>query len=100
LAGAEGSRLAAIKTYGQSTGLAFQIADDILDVEGGAEEMGKATGGDAKKEKATYPSILGLGKSKTLATNLAQRAVEALEGFDKRADPLREIARYIVSRRK
>jgi geranylgeranyl diphosphate synthase type II len=100
LAGAEGSRLAAIKTYGQSIGLAFQIADDILDVEGGSEEMGKATGGDAKKEKATYPSILGLEKSKTLATNLAKRAVEALQGFDRRADPLREIARYIVSRRK
>lgn len=100
LAGAEGGRLQAMKSYGQAIGLAFQIADDVLDVEGGAEEMGKATGGDAKKEKATYPSIVGLEKSKTLAANLAQKAIQSLQGFDERADPLREIARYIVFRRK
>lgn len=99
LAGANERDLRAIRLYGESIGLAFQIADDILDVEGGADEMGKGTGGDAKKEKATYPSILGLEKSRALASRLAAQAVEGLKGFDEKADPLREIARYIVSRK-
>lgn len=99
LAGASGERLRAMETYGRNVGLAFQIADDILDVEGGAEEMGKATGGDAKKEKSTYPSILGLAESKRLAQDVTQKATDALKGFDQRADPLRELARFIVDRK-
>ncbi len=99
LAGADAARLEAIRTYGESVGLSFQIADDILDVEGGAEEMGKATGGDAKKEKSTYPSILGLPESKRLAQELTRKAIEALSSFGPSADPLREIARFIVDRK-
>ncbi len=98
LAGADKPLLRSMKTYGETVGLAFQIADDILDVEGGSAEMGKATGGDARKEKATYPSILGLERSKGLARELAEQAIEALRSLDKHADPLREIARYVVNR--
>lgn len=99
LAGAEGEALRAIGNYGENIGLAFQIADDILDVEGGSGEMGKATGGDARKEKATYPSTFGLNESKRLAKDFGQKAVSALQGFGPQADALREIARYIVDRR-
>jgi geranylgeranyl diphosphate synthase type II len=99
LAGADERKLRAIETYGQNVGLAFQIADDILDVEGGAEEMGKATGGDAKKEKSTYPSILGLEESKRLAQEVTQKAINALKDFDAKADPLREMALFIVNRK-
>ncbi len=99
VAGAGPQALAAIRDYGQAIGLAFQIADDILDVEGGAEEMGKATGGDARKEKSTYPSTIGMETSKKLAAELVDRAVASLSGFEANAEPLREIARYIVSRR-
>ncbi len=99
LAGASEAQRKAVRTYGEAIGLAFQIADDILDVEGGSQEMGKATGGDARKEKSTYPSILGLDRSKKMAAELVEKSVSALSAFDQRADPLREIARYIVSRR-
>lgn len=100
LAAASGAKLAAMKSYGEAIGLAFQIADDILDVEGGAEEMGKATGGDQRKEKATYPSILGLESSKKLASDLVKQAIESLAPLgDARADALKEIALYIVARR-
>jgi geranylgeranyl diphosphate synthase type II len=99
LARADARQLAAMRAYGENVGLAFQIADDILDVEGGAEEMGKATGGDAKKQKSTYPSVLGLAESKRLAQAVMQRAVDALKDFDLRADPLRELARFIVNRK-
>lgn len=99
LAGATGASLEAVRGYGGEIGLAFQIADDILDVEGGAGEMGKATGGDARKEKATYPSILGMEKSKRLAGELVEKAIGALKVFGDEADPLRGIARYIVARR-
>lgn len=99
LAGVASGKLAAIRKYGENIGLAFQIADDILDVEGGAQEMGKATGGDARKEKSTYPSIMGLDRSKKMAAELAEKSLASLSSFDHRADPLREIASYIVSRR-
>lgn len=99
LARATADKLRAVEVYGKNIGLSFQIADDILDVEGGAEEMGKATGGDAKKEKSTYPSVLGLAESKRLAQEVTQRAIDALSDFDRGADPLRELARFIVNRK-
>ena len=99
LAGGSIKQVRAMEVYGKSVGLAFQIVDDILDVEGGSEEMGKITGGDAKKEKSTYPSLLGLERSKQLAMEASEKAVTALNSFDGRADPLRDLARYIVSRR-
>lgn len=100
MGGAGQKEIEALSKYGKSVGLAFQIADDILDVEGSADEMGKNTGGDEKKGKATYPSLIGLDESRNRAEELVSIALKALDGFDEKADPLRAIARYIVQRRK
>ena len=100
MGGAGQKEIEALSKYGKSIGLAFQIADDILDVAGSADEMGKNTGGDEKKGKATYPSLIGLDESRKRAEELVDIALKALEGFDEKADPLRAIARYIVQRRK
>lgn len=97
--GADGVQLLALTRYAAKAGLAFQIADDILDVEGSIEEAGKATGKDIAQNKNTYPALIGLGESKTLATELVAEAIEALHEFDEGADPLRMIAGYIVERR-
>ena len=98
LGGATEEELAGLTRYGEAAGLAFQVADDILDVVGSSSEMGKPTGGDEKKGKATYPSILGLDESRKRAAELVERAVDALDGFGDRAEPLRLIAGYITSR--
>lgn len=95
---ASASELEALKQYGEKIGLAFQIADDILNVEGNEIEMGKKTGSDDKKLKATTPKILGLEASKQMAQALVEKAIALLQTFDLRAEPLRHIARYIVSR--
>ncbi len=100
LGGATDGELRALGAYGKAIGLAFQIADDILDVEGSSAEMGKPTGGDEKKGKATYPSIIGLDEAKSRAAELVGMAVDSLKGFDRKAEPLRMIARYIVQRKK
>jgi len=92
--------LEAMTRYGEAIGLAFQIADDILDVEGNKEDTGKNVGGDAKREKVTYPSILGIEESKKRARELTDIALASVEGFGKKAEPLKEIAKYIVARRK
>lgn len=97
--GATGIQLQSLTDYGTKVGLAFQIADDILDVEGDAGDIGKTTGKDAKQNKITYPALLGLVESKLLAKRLVDEALMALEGFDERADPLRMIAEYIISRK-
>ena len=91
--------LEAMTRYGEAIGLAFQIADDILDVEGNKEDTGKNVGGDVKKEKVTYPSILGIEESKKRARELADIARASVEGFGKKAEPLKEIAKYIVARK-
>ncbi len=91
--------LKALTDYAEASGLAFQILDDILDVEGSPQEMGKPVGGDAEKGKATYPSVIGLTESKARADELMDSALKALEGFDGKAEPLRQIARYIISRK-
>ena len=100
IGGATVEELESLTRYGRAAGLAFQIADDILDVEGSSVEMGKATGGDELRGKATYPSLIGLDESKNRAAELAEMAVEALSGFDEKAEPLRAVARYMVTRRK
>ncbi|MBI5875968.1 MAG: polyprenyl synthetase family protein [Deltaproteobacteria bacterium] len=100
MANAGDKGLEAITKYGEAIGLAFQIADDILDVEGNKEEAGKNIGGDAKKGKATYPSVLGVDESRKRAKELVDIAIASLKGFDEKAEPLRAIARYIVERRK
>lgn len=100
LGGAKEDELKSLTRYGEAVGLAFQIADDILDVEGSAEEMGKATGGDELKGKATYPALIGLDESKRRARELADMALDSISGFSDNADPLRAIARFVVERRK
>ncbi len=98
LAGATPAQVEALGLYGEKIGLAFQIADDVLDIEGG-EEIGKDIGSDIAREKSTYPSLLGIEESKRLANTLTEEAIQLLKIFDDQADPLREIARYIVNRK-
>ncbi len=99
IGGADGSRLDAVTRYGEAVGLAFQIADDILDIEGTTEQIGKDAGSDQTRGKATYPAVIGLAESKQRASELVETAVEALAGFGEKADPLRAIATYIVKRK-
>lgn len=91
-------QVGAIAVYGDAVGLAFQIADDILDIEGDPEKTGKKTGGDARKKKITYPSVLGLKESKRIQQEMVNKAISALERFDRKADPLRQLASYIIER--
>lgn len=100
MAGPDAAQMQSLTRYGEAAGLAFQIADDILDVEGSSVDLGKATGGDAKKGKATYPAVIGLEESKKRADELVQRAAASLDGFGVSAEPLRLIARYIAARKK
>ena len=99
LGGAAGQPLAAITRYGEAAGLAFQIADDILDIEGTTEEIGKDVGSDEARGKATYPAVIGLSAAKGEAQAMMDEALRALDVFGAEADALREIARYIVQRR-
>lgn len=86
-------------TYAYNIGLAFQVVDDILNIEGNPKIMGKAAGSDALNEKMTFPAIIGLEKSKTYAKELVQNALDAILEFDiKKTAPLRAIAQYIISR--
>ena len=98
LGGAKEALLKALTRYGESLGLAFQIADDVLNVEGKAALMGKNTGSDLFKGKATYPSVLGMEESKIRAKELVEMAVDALMQLGGEADPLREIARFVIAR--
>ncbi len=99
LGGADESQLAAIRRYGEAAGLAFQIADDILDIEGTTEEIGKDAGSDEARGKATYPAVMGITAAKEEAKAMMDEAMLALEPLGKPAEPLREIARYIVERK-
>ncbi len=92
-------KVARLERYGEAIGLAFQIADDILDIIGGSE-LGKDIGSDIEKGKATYPALIGLDESKKMARTLREEAVAALQSFGPEADPLRAIADFIVERKK
>ncbi len=85
--------------YGQKFGLVFQITDDLLDVEGQAAEMGKATGMDLLRQKATYPGVLGVENAKAQARELVSQAEMELSPFGPQAEPLRELVRYLLQRR-
>jgi len=99
LAGAEPSFEHRAREYGLNVGAAFQIADDILDVVGDTKTLGKPAGSDERQGKTTYPSLLGLDKSRELARQRADAAIEALAGLEhQEADFLRALARYIVER--
>jgi geranylgeranyl diphosphate synthase type II len=100
LGGGDESQIKAIISYGRKTGLAFQISDDILDIEGDSATMGKESGSDEKKGKITYPAVIGINRAKEVQSELVEASIESLRVFDHKAEPLRQIARYIVERKK
>ncbi len=97
-ADASEEQLAALDEYGRHIGLAFQVVDDILDVEGDTATLGKTQGKDGDADKPTYVKLMGLDGAKQEAQRLLQAALAALQGFGESADHLRELARYIVER--
>jgi geranylgeranyl diphosphate synthase type II len=99
IAGATPAQRAAISTCGDALGLAFQIVDDILDVEGSTEELGKTAGKDAQQQKATYPAFHGLEASRAKARLLIDQAKRALDPLGARAEPIRALADFIFERR-
>lgn len=98
--GGREKEIKALETFGKKIGLVFQIKDDLLNVEGRADVMGKGTGTDEKRAKATYPQLMGLESSKALGLTLVDEASDALRFFGKKALPLVQIATYIFSREK
>ncbi|MBN2282530.1 MAG: polyprenyl synthetase family protein [Deltaproteobacteria bacterium] len=99
LAGAGDTELAALTQYGGNIGLAFQIADDILDIEGDRDLLGKDTGADGVRGKMTFPALMGIERSREQARRLVEEALSVIASFDERAEPLRLIARFIIERR-
>ena len=97
---ADNSRMEAAATFGLQAGLAFQIADDLLDVTGTATEMGKTAAKDAAAGKQTYPAAVGVEGSRRAAQEAARRATQALEGFGPAAEDLRQLVRFVVERKK
>ncbi|GAB7531928.1 (2E,6E)-farnesyl diphosphate synthase [Pseudomonas sp. 3A(2025)] len=93
------AQLEALQVYARAVGLAFQVQDDILDVESDTATLGKRQGADIARDKPTYPALLGLEAAKAYALQLRDQALEALRPFDAAAEPLRLLARYIVERR-
>lgn len=100
LGAGEEHQVKAITSYGQKIGLAFQISDDILDIEGDSLELGKNVRSDERKGKTTYPATFGLERSKEIQRKMVDLAIESLVSFDYSADPLRHIAVYMVERKK
>ncbi|HBB99241.1 MAG TPA: (2E,6E)-farnesyl diphosphate synthase [Pseudomonas sp.] len=96
---ADADNLASLSQYARAIGLAFQVQDDILDVESDTATLGKHQGADIARDKPTYPALLGVEAAKAYALELRDQALHALRPFDTAAEPLRELARYIVERR-
>ncbi|THG79159.1 (2E,6E)-farnesyl diphosphate synthase [Pseudomonas sp. A-1] len=96
--GSDARSLAALQDYARAIGLAFQVQDDILDVESDTATLGKTQGKDQAHDKPTYPALLGLDAAKAYALELRDLALAALQPFDERADALRQLACYIVAR--
>ncbi|MDE3738155.1 (2E,6E)-farnesyl diphosphate synthase [Pseudomonas resinovorans] len=96
---ADPAALAALRIYARAIGLAFQVQDDILDVESDTATLGKTQGKDQAHDKPTYPSLLGLDEAKAYALKLRDQALLAIANLGESAEPLRALARYIVERR-
>ena len=99
LVGASPTQLDALTRYAEAIGLAFQVQDDILDIESSTEELGKPQGADLALNKSTYPGLLGIDNARQLAQDLCAQAVAALAVFGRHADPLRQLAHYIIERK-
>jgi geranylgeranyl diphosphate synthase, type II len=96
--GANQSAIDGLRLFGRSVGLAFQIIDDCLDLEGSTEKLGKAIRKDSQKGKLTYPELIGLGASRELAEQLVSEAYEALSVLREGADKLNSLARFVIER--
>jgi len=99
MGGASRAQIESLDAYARALGLAFQVVDDLLDVQGTPEQMGKRTQKDSERGKATYPAILGIERSQDFARELESRAHRALASFDDRAVALRELATFVVERK-
>ncbi len=99
LAGADGSLRESLAAFGSRIGLAFQVVDDILDVDGSRQELGKSSGKDQAGRKATYPALVGLEGSRRIAARLVREAEDELEVLGARGETLRRLARFITDRR-
>jgi geranylgeranyl diphosphate synthase type II len=99
LAGGSAGQVEAIRAAGEDLGLAFQIVDDILDVEGSLAELGKTAGSDERKKKVTYPALYGVDVSRDKARVLIEHAKEALRPLGVEAEPIRALAEFIIERR-
>ncbi len=99
-AGGKDKEVARLRAFGQSIGLAFQIVDDVLDVTQTSEQLEKTAGKDTAAQKATYPALFGIEESERKADALVTAALQELDSFGERADTLKELARYLVERKK
>jgi geranylgeranyl diphosphate synthase type II len=100
LGGGSREQVRRLRAYGGHIGLAFQVMDDILNVTGDPQLMGKATGTDRERSKTTYPTLLGLDESRRFAGDLISKALQALDNFDNRSQPLKALANYIIARKR
>jgi len=98
-AGAPDEDVARLRHFGETIGWAFQVTDDILDVEESSVALGKTAGKDVAQQKATYPAVFGLEKSHQIANELSTRAISELDAYGERAERLRTIAEFLVQRR-
>jgi len=98
-AGATEEEVSRLDTFGRKAGLAFQIADDILDLTEDSAHLGKTAGKDLATEKVTWPAVFGIEQSKRDAAQLTEEAFAALEPFGSRADGLKAVARFLVERK-
>jgi len=99
-AGADERAVSSLRSFGQSIGLAFQIVDDVLDVTQTSEQLGKTAGKDTAAEKATYPALFGVDESLKKASELVESALASLDSFGSRTDVLKDLARFLVERKK
>lgn len=99
IGGGTARQIKKLAAYAENIGLAFQVADDLLNVEGDSRLTGKATGTDRTLEKATYPGMIGIDASREFAAELAEKGLQAIDSLGIKADPLRAVAKYVIERK-